>query len=169
LTATISTAKNMRIAPGHDAAGTGREEGKKKKPTITTCYGYSREEKSLSHAIIVVSLGISDLGALISKLRGSYTGRLLKLPCVTNVELAVMSSPGVLHLKRSRPGIMDLLPKILFQGISSSKGLLQQRRLGFPRNLMWKDQRLQKRKPSMMEHPLSALSCKIWLDIWSCN
>jgi hypothetical protein len=42
----------------------------------------------------VVSLGISDLGALIGKLRGSYTGRLLKLPCVTNVELEVMFGQG---------------------------------------------------------------------------
>jgi len=73
----------------------------------------------------VVSLGILVLGALIDNLRGSYTSRLLKLQCVTNVEFAIMSGSGVLHLKRSRPGIMDLLPKILFQGISSSRGLLQ--------------------------------------------
>jgi hypothetical protein len=51
----------------------------------------------------VVSLGISGLGSLIGKLRGSYTDMLLKLPCVTNVELAVMSSPGVLHLKKKLP------------------------------------------------------------------
>jgi hypothetical protein len=52
------------------------------------------------------------------------------------------------------------LSEILFQGISSSRGLLQQRRLGSPRNLMWRDRRLQIRKPSMKEHPLSALSCE---------
>jgi len=60
---------------------------------------------------------------------------------------------------------MDLFPKILFQGISSSRGLLQQRRLGSIRNLMWRNQRLQKRKPSMKEHLMSALSCEIWPDI----
>jgi hypothetical protein len=59
----------------------------------------------------VVSLDISDLGAPIGKLRGSYTGRLLKLPCVINVELVVMSGLGVLHLWRSCPGIMDLSQK----------------------------------------------------------
>jgi hypothetical protein len=36
-----------------------------------------------------------------------------KLPYVTNVELIVMSDPGVLHLKRSHPGIMDLLPEAI--------------------------------------------------------
>jgi hypothetical protein len=92
----------------------------------------------------MVSLGILDLGALISKLKGSYTGRLIKLPCVTNVELVVMSGPRVLHLRGSCPGIMDLIPEILFKGISSSRGLLQQRRLGSPRDLMWRDRRLQK-------------------------
>jgi hypothetical protein len=127
-----------------------------------------RSEESVPHAINMVSFGISDLSALINKLRGSHTGRLLKLPCVTNVELAVLSDPGVLHLKRSHPCIIDPLPKILFQGISS-KGLLQQRRLGSPRNLIWRDQRLQKRKPSMKEHPLSALSCEIWSYIWNCS
>jgi hypothetical protein len=94
-------------------------------------------EESLSHAIIVVRFDTSDLSAHIGKFRGRQIGRLLKLPCVTNVELAVMSGVGVLHLKRSHPGIMDLLPKILFQGISGSKSLLQQRRLGSPISLMW--------------------------------
>jgi hypothetical protein len=125
-------------------------------------------EETLPHAITVVSLGISDLSALISKLRGSHTGRLLKLPCVTNVESAVMFGPGVLHLKKSHPSIIDLLPEILFQGISS-RGLLQLRMLGSPRNLIWRNQRLQKRKPSMKEHPLSALLCEIWSNIWSCS
>jgi hypothetical protein len=102
-------------------------------------------------------LDISDLSSLISKLSGSHTGRLLKLQCVTNVESAIMSGPGVLHLKRSHP-------EILFQGISN-RGLLLQRRLGSPRNLIWRDQRLKKRKPSMKEHPLSVVSYEIWSDI----
>jgi len=104
-----------------------------------------RSEESLPHAITVVSLGISDISALINKLKGSHTGRLLKLSCVTNVESAVMSGPGVLHLKRSHPCIMNLFPEILFQGISS-RGLLHQRRLGSPRNLIWRDQRLLKKE-----------------------
>jgi hypothetical protein len=96
-------------------------------------------EKGLPHAIIVVSSSTSDLSAHISKLKGRHTGRLLKLSCVTNVELEVMSGPRVLHLKRSRPGIMDLLLEIPFQGMSSTISLLQQRRLGSPRNLMWRN------------------------------
>jgi len=40
------------------------------------------------------------------------------------VELTFMSDLGVLHLKRSHPGVIDLLPEILFQGTSSSKSLL---------------------------------------------
>jgi hypothetical protein len=87
-------------------------------------------KESLPHAITMVSSSTSNLNAHISKLRGRQIDRLLKLPCITNVELAVMSIPGVLHLKRSRPGIMDLLPEILFKGISNSRSLLQQRRLG---------------------------------------
>jgi hypothetical protein len=126
-------------------------------------------KENLPHAITMVSLGISDLSALISKLIGSHIGRLLKLPCVTNVELAVMSSLGVLHLKRSHPGIMDLFPEILFQGISNSRSQLQQRRLGSPRSLMWRNRRLHKGKSSMKEHLLSVLSCEIWSDIWSCS
>jgi hypothetical protein len=55
-------------------------------------------EESLLHAITVASQGISDLNAYIGKLRGRKSGRLLKLPCVTNVELAVISDLGVLHL-----------------------------------------------------------------------
>jgi hypothetical protein len=39
---------------------------------------------------------------------GRKSGRLLKLPCVTNVELSVISDLGVLHL--SHPGIIDLRP-----------------------------------------------------------
>jgi hypothetical protein len=96
------------------------------------------------HVMTMVSLATSDLSAHIGKLRGRQIGRLLKLPCVTNVELAVMSGLEVLHLKRSHPGIMDLLPEVLFQGISSSKSLLQQRRFGSPRSLMWRNRRLQK-------------------------
>lgn len=80
-------------------------------------------EESLPHAITMVRSGTSDLNAHISKLRGRQIGRVLKLPCVTNVELTVMSGLGVLHLKRNQPGIMDLLPEIIFQGISSSKSL----------------------------------------------
>jgi len=37
-----------------------------------------------------VSQGTSDLTAHIGKFRGRKSGRLLKLPCVTNVELAVI-------------------------------------------------------------------------------
>jgi hypothetical protein len=47
-------------------------------------------DESLSHAIIVASQATSDLTAHISKFRGRKSGRLLKLPCVTNVELAVI-------------------------------------------------------------------------------
>jgi hypothetical protein len=93
-------------------------------------------EESFPHAITVVSSDTSYLSAHIRKLKGRHTGRLLKLPCVTNVELAVMSGPRVLHLKRSRPGIMDLFPEIPFQGINSSRSLLQQRRLESPKSLM---------------------------------
>jgi hypothetical protein len=93
-------------------------------------------EERLPHAITVVSLDTSDLSAHIDKLRRRHTGRLLKLPCVTNVELLVMFGLGFLHLKRSRPGIMDFLPEIPFQGISNSRSLLLQRRLGSPRSLM---------------------------------
>jgi hypothetical protein len=55
--------------------------------------------------------------------------RLLKLPCVTNVELAVMSDLSVLHL--SHPGSINLCPKIILQGISSCRNLFKQKRLGF--------------------------------------
>jgi hypothetical protein len=81
-------------------------------------------EESLPHAITMVRSGTSDLNAYIDKVRGRQIGSLLKLPCVTNVELAIMSGLGVLHLKRNHPSIMDLLPEILFQGISSRKSLL---------------------------------------------
>jgi hypothetical protein len=48
-------------------------------------------EESLSHAITMTSQGTSDLTAHISKFRGRKSGRLLKLPCLSNVELAVVS------------------------------------------------------------------------------
>jgi hypothetical protein len=126
-------------------------------------------EECLPHAIIVVSLGTSNLSVHICKIRGRQICMLLELSYVTNVELAVMSDLGVLRLKRSHPGIMDLHPEILFQGISSNRSLLQQRRLGSPRSLMWRNRRLQKGKSSMKEHLLSVLSCEIWSDIWSCS
>jgi hypothetical protein len=77
-------------------------------------------EESLPHAITMVRSGTSGLSSNIGKLRGRQIGKLLKLPCVTNVELAVMFDL-VVHLKRNHLGIMDLLLEILFQGISSSK------------------------------------------------
>jgi hypothetical protein len=89
-------------------------------------------EESLLHANTVASQGTSDLNAHIKKFRGRKSGRLLKLPCITNVELAVISDLGVLHL--SHPGIIDLCPKIMFQGISSCRSLLKQERLGSPRS-----------------------------------
>jgi len=58
-------------------------------------------KENLPHAITVVSSDTSDLSAHIGKLRGRHIGMLLKLPCVTSVELAVMSSPGVLHSKEA--------------------------------------------------------------------
>jgi hypothetical protein len=97
-------------------------------------------EESLSHAITVAREGTSDLNALISKFRGRKSGRLLKLPCVTNVELVVISDLGVLHL--SHPGIIDLCPEIVFQGISSCRSLLKQERLGSPRSCIWRNRRL---------------------------
>jgi hypothetical protein len=116
-------------------------------------------EESLPHAITVVSQGISDLNAHIGKFRGRKSGRLLKLPCVTNVVLAVISDLGVLHL--SHPGIIDLRPEIMFQGISSCRSLLKQKRLGSPRSCIWRNRRLEKGKFSMKEHLPSVLSCKI--------
>jgi len=47
-------------------------------------------EESLSHAIIVASQGTSDLTAHIGKFKGRKSCMLLKLPCVTNMELAVI-------------------------------------------------------------------------------
>jgi hypothetical protein len=91
-------------------------------------------EENLPHSITVASSGTSDLSAHIGKLRGRQIGRLLELPCITNVELVVMSGIRVLRLKKSHPGIKDLIPKILFQGISSStKSVLQQKGLGSPK------------------------------------
>jgi hypothetical protein len=76
-------------------------------------------EEILSHAITMASQGTSDLTAHISRFKGRKSGRLLKLPCVTNVELAVMSDLSVLHL--SHPGSIDLHSEIVLQGISSCK------------------------------------------------
>jgi len=120
-------------------------------------------EESLLHAITVVSQGISNLDAHIGKFRGRKSRRLLKLPRVTNVELAVISDLGVLYL--SHPDIIYLLLEIMFQGISSCRSLLKQKRLGSLRSCIWRNRRLQKGKSSMKEHLLSVLSCKIWSDI----
>jgi len=65
-------------------------------------------EESLPHAITVASQGISDLNAHIGKFRGRKNCKHLKLPCATNVELAVISDLGVLHL--CHLGIIDLHP-----------------------------------------------------------
>jgi hypothetical protein len=43
-----------------------------------------------------MSQGTSDLTAHIGKFKGRKNGRLLKLSCVNNVELAVMSDLGIL-------------------------------------------------------------------------
>jgi hypothetical protein len=102
-------------------------------------------EESLPHAIIMVSLGTSNLNVHIGKFLGRQIGRLLKLPCVTNVELAVMSGLGVLHLKRSHPGIMDLYLEIPFQGISSSRSLLQQKKTWVPKKLCTEKQKTAER------------------------
>jgi hypothetical protein len=111
----------------------------------------------------VASQGILGLNAHIGKFKGRKSGRLLKLPCVTNVELAIISDLGVLHL--SHPGIIDLSPEIMFLGISSYRSLLKQKRLGSPRSYIWRNKRLQKGKSPMKEHLPSILSCKIWSDI----
>jgi hypothetical protein len=112
----------------------------------------------------VVSQGTSDLTAHIGKFRGRKSGRLLKLPCVTNVEFAVIWDIGVLYL--SHPGIIDLHPEVMFQSISSWRSLLKQKRLGSPRSYIWKNRRLQEGKSPMKEHLLSVPSCKIWSDFW---
>jgi hypothetical protein len=70
-------------------------------------------EESLPHVIIVVSLGTSELNVHFGKYRGRQIGRLLKHPYVTTVELEVMSGLGVLHLKRSHLGIVDIRLEIL--------------------------------------------------------
>jgi hypothetical protein len=101
-------------------------------------------EERLSHAITVVSQGTSDLTAHIGKFKGRKSDKLLKLPCVTNVELPVMSDLSVL------------------QGISNCRNLFKQKRLGFPKSCIWKNRRLQKAKSVMMEILLPVLSCKIW-------
>jgi len=98
----------------------------------------------------VVSSDKLDLSAHIDKLRGRQIGKLLKLQCVTNVVLAVMSSPRVLHLKRSHPGIMNLLPEILVEGISKPT----------PAKKTWDPKKpyVEKQKTIEREHLLSALS-----------
>jgi hypothetical protein len=117
-------------------------------------------EESLSHAITVASQGTSDLTVHIDKFKGRKSGMLLKLPSVTNVELAVMSDLSVLHL--SHPGSIDLRLEIMLQGISSCRSLFKQKRLGFPKSCIWKNRRLQKAKSVMKEILLPVLSCKIW-------
>jgi hypothetical protein len=82
-------------------------------------------EESLPYDITMASQGTSDLNAHIGKLRGRKSGKLLKLPCVTNGELVDL---GALLL--SHPGIIDLHLEIMFQGISSYRSLLKQKRLG---------------------------------------
>jgi hypothetical protein len=93
-------------------------------------------EESLSHAITVASQGTSDLTGHIGKFKGRKSGKLLKLPCVTNVELAVMLDLSALHL--SHPGSVDLCPEIILQGISSCRKLFKKKRLGFPKSCIWK-------------------------------
>jgi hypothetical protein len=104
-------------------------------------------EESLSHAITVASQGTSDLTVHIDKFKGRKSGMLLKLPSVTNVELAVMSDLSVLHL--THPGSIDLRLEIMLQGISSCRSLFKQKRLGFPKSCIWKNRRLQKAKSVM--------------------
>jgi hypothetical protein len=142
---------------------------------VKNCYGWGGtsnpsasgqaflSEESLIHAITVVNQGISDLNSHIGKFRGRKGGRLLKLPCIANVELAVISDLGVLHL--SHQGIIDLCPEIMFQGISSCRSLLKQKGLGSPRSCIWRNRRLQKGKSSMKKHLPLVFSCKIYSDI----
>jgi len=89
--------------------------------------------ESLPHAITVASLDTSDQITHIGKFNRRENGWLLKLSCVTNVELAVISDQGVLHL--SLPSIIDLRPKIMFQSFSSCRSLLKRKRLGSLRRL----------------------------------
>jgi hypothetical protein len=96
----------------------------------------------------------------MGKFKGRKSGRLLKLPCVTNVELVVMSDLSVLDL--SHPSSIDLHPKIILQGISSCRNLFKQKRFRFPKSCIWKNRRLQKAKSVMKEILLPVLSCKIW-------
>jgi hypothetical protein len=58
-------------------------------------------EESLLLAITVVSSDTSELSAHISKLRGIQIGRLLELPCVINVELAVMIQASWISSQKS--------------------------------------------------------------------
>jgi hypothetical protein len=111
----------------------------------------------------MASQGISDLNAHIGKFKGRKIRRLLKLQCVTNMELVVISDLNVLYLRH--PGIIDLHPEIMFQDISSCKSLLKQKRLRSPRSCIWRNRRLQKGKSSMKKNLQSVLSCKIWSDI----
>jgi hypothetical protein len=101
-------------------------------------------KESLLHAITVSSQGISNLNAHISKFRGRKSGRLLKLPCFTNVELAVISNLDVLHL--SHPGIIDLLPKIMFQRHQQLQKPTQAKRTWVPKKLYMEEQKTAERE-----------------------
>jgi hypothetical protein len=75
-----------------------------------------------------------------------------------------ISDLGVLYLRH--PGIIDLHPEIMSQGISSCRSLFKQKRLGSPRSCIWRNRRLQEGKSPMKKHLLSVPSCKIWSDFW---
>jgi hypothetical protein len=61
------------------------------------------------------------------RLKENYQGMLkqcTKLPYVTNVELIVMSDPGVLSLRNTHLESLELMQDILLQGINeNSRGL----------------------------------------------
>jgi len=73
-------------------------------------------------------LGTSDQIAHIGKFSRRKNGWLLKLPCVTNMELAIISDQGVLHL--SLPSIIDLRPKIMFQSFRAAEDYSSKKDLG---------------------------------------
>jgi hypothetical protein len=79
-----------------------------------------------------MSQGTSDLTAHIGKFKGRRNGRLLKLPCVTNVELVVRSDLSVLQL--SHPGSIDLRPKIILQGSAAAEAYSGEKDLGSQEN-----------------------------------
>jgi hypothetical protein len=72
-----------------------------------------------------IPLELHLLGSI--RLRGNYQGMLhqcTKLPYVTNVELIVMSDPGVPSLKNTHLESLDLMQDIMLQGISdNNRGL----------------------------------------------